>query len=222
MTDIKKTVRSFTSTEYTTIIAALATLHPFLASPEMSEKNTVLPSWEKCGVDDYQALLVRAALGLKRSVEARERETMRTAKGKIDALCHSARVARIGAFREVEALSAATRALLGDAGKAPTSAYVHVSETQDAFPGMAVSDIVTTLVKMGYKLSGTAKKETDRRIVVEINAAHLSPETAQTEEKAELVVSSDATSENVVIGDEVADPAFANLLGDETQSAEVA
>lgn len=190
-TDNSNATRTLSDTEYSKVQGALNTLIGIIGAAEFTSeghKVEALPPFEKCGVSDYEAALVRTVFAIRAHRKAEERNVMIRAKEGVDGVMHTARLARIEAFREIAALSPMVKEMLGDKAKAPTSTSIPVSDVVSFFPeGMQESDIIKVLHTMNYKLTPGAKKDDIKRIMVHIGEdvvkAHLSAPKATEESK---------------------------------------
>lgn len=164
--------RTLTDNEFSKVQGALSTLIGIVGAAEFTQEGhtaRALAPFEKCGTEEYEVALVRTVLAIRAHRVAQERNVMKAAKLGVDGAMHTARLARIEAYREIYSLSPATRAMLGNAANPPTSTSIPVSDVVSFFPaGMQESDIIKTLHTMNYKLTPGAKKDDIKRLLVHI------------------------------------------------------
>lgn len=183
--------RTMTDTESAEVSSALAVLLSVLGSAEFSEEGTTLPS-ELAKLDSKaeEALLVRTLRCLQAKRTEGEREMLKTIHTGVSTACHTARVARIEAYREIAALSPTVKMLLGEKAAPPTGTSVAVSSVMSHFPaGTTAEQAVVLLHRCGFKLVQGAAKQSEKRINVNIGADALAKYLAEkqaTEAAADL------------------------------------
>ena len=166
MSDTKKV---FTESALSDAHTALELLYSHVAGSDAGDGP--LPAFDATNTKLCEAILVRTVYALQATASNASRQVMIAAKKGVDAALHTARVARIEAYREIASLSPAVKAILGDKASAPVSTFVPLSDVAAFFPeGMQETDMVKVLHTMNYKLTSGASKDQVKRILVTISA----------------------------------------------------
>jgi hypothetical protein len=176
-----KSPRLLTSAEQSRLLSAIEALHKVVGNEEFSKDGvSPLPAFKDCDTENLGYVLSRSLAALSAKEKNDTHALLSGVKGKIDVMLRDARVAKIGAWRKVQALIAGNpdvAAMLGsEATKAPESASITVKEALPCFQdGTSANDAVKMAVRMGFKVSA-GKSDFDRRIVSPINVDALAAE----------------------------------------------
>lgn len=167
--------------QYAAIVGALSILHGIVGSKGV----TTLPTFDKCGEDDYSRILDRAGSVVRFRAKQGRSELVTATSAGIRAVIDAAWERGHKAYDAINNLPAEARAMLK--AEPADCVYVNLREVSHCFPqGTSESQMVKVLHDMGYQMVKGAKSKDGLRINVPLFPTVKEPK-AKGKEKSDSV-----------------------------------